>query len=188
MQYLATFVAESLRNPRSIGAVVPSSRALAVAMARQVPRVEQQSIIELGPGTGAITAALIDLGIPRECLCLIENNHQLTVSLRKRFPGVRILEGDAARLVGLVERSGIDRVTTIVSGLPLRTLNQRTRHSVLEQSFEILGAAGLFSQFTYHLRSPVSPDIVEQLGLVARKTAHVWLNLPPASIWEYRRR
>ena len=184
---LITFLAESLRNPRTIGAVVPSSRALALAMARQVLQVRQKTIVELGPGTGAITSALIEFGVPRGSLCLIECNRQLTVGLRKRFPGVAVLEGDAARLLPFVERSGFDKITAIVSSLPLRTLDQKKCRAVLEQSFELLGTVGSFTQFTYHVRPPVAADVVVQLALSARKIDQIWINLPPASIWEYRR-
>jgi len=182
-----TFVLASLRDPRAIGALVPSGRPLAVAMAQQILNSEQGTIVELGPGTGAITAALFDLGVPEERLCLIECNRELVAALRKRFPSVRVIEGDATHLRSFVERIGLDPVAAVVSSLPLKIFDQRTCKAVLEQSFEILGAFGSFTQFTYNPRAPISPALVSQLGLVARKVARVWLNLPPASIWQFRR-
>lgn len=182
-----TFVSESLQNPRSIGALVPSSRALASAMARQVVHSEQRTVVELGAGTGVITAALIELGVPHECLCLIESNRQLAARLRKRFSAVRVVEGDATRLLSLVQRNNLENITAVVSGLPLRTFDQKTCRAVLEQSFEILCAFGSFTQFTYNVRAPVSPALTRQLALVARKVGQVWFNLPPASIWQFRR-
>jgi phosphatidylethanolamine/phosphatidyl-N-methylethanolamine N-methyltransferase len=179
------FAAEWLRDPRGIGSLVPSSPALGAAMASQVSRIADGTILELGPGTGAITIALLEAGIAPDRLYLVERNSQLVTRLRRRFPELRVAEGNAARLRALVERDGIEGVAAIVSGLPLRVIDRRSCHRILRQAFGILGDHGSFFQFTYH-RSPMPRSMVERLGLVAQKVDQVWLNLPPASIWRFR--
>jgi phosphatidylethanolamine/phosphatidyl-N-methylethanolamine N-methyltransferase len=184
---LGAFMWQCLRNPFRTGAVVPSSRALAMAMARQVLRRNSGTIVEFGPGTGAITAALLDLGIARDRLYLVERSAEFASVLRMRFPGVRVVEGDAVKLREYTLRDGVKEITAIVSGLPLRLLDHQVRASILLQSFASMADSGTLVQFTYSHRPPVPPAVLARLGLETRNIGAVWRNLPPASIWEFRR-
>ena len=182
-----SFLSNCLRNPWRTGAVAPSSRALAKAMARRVLAYGTGTIVELGPGTGAITAALLDLGIPRKRLYLVEQSPEFASLLRTRFPGIRIVEGDALEFPDHAKRDGVEDVGAIVSGLPLRLISHEACAAILSRSFGMMGNTGAFVQFTYNHRPPVQPSLIASLGLVARNVGYVWLNFPPATVWEFRR-
>lgn len=182
-----SFLSRGFRDPWQTGAVAPSSRALAMVMARQVLPCGSGTIVELGPGTGAITTALLDLGVSPDRLYLVERSPVFASILRMRFPGIRMVEGDALRLHEFAERDGVKDIAVVVSGLPLRLIDQTTRALILLRSFEIMGKLGSFIQFTYNHRPPVSLAHIASLGLDARCVGFVWRNLPPASIWEFRR-
>lgn len=181
-----TFVTALQRDPSGIGALVPSSPVLARAIARQVSCYDSGVIVELGPGSGTITAALLDQAIPRQRLYLIERDPALARFLRARFDGVRVVEDDASRLPALVRRDGIGKIAAIVSSIPLRNLDVRARYTILRRSFDLLGPSGLFVQYTYSHTSPLPRRMERRLGLVAECAGYVWLNIPPASIWLFR--
>ena len=92
------FLREWLANPQRTGAVAPSSPKLAAAMARWLPSDPESYVLELGPGTGAVTQALIERGLREERLVAIENNPKLARLLRQRFPRAHIITGDAWHL------------------------------------------------------------------------------------------
>lgn len=185
--FLLSFLSRCFRDPWRTGAVAPSSRALAVAMARQVLPYESGTIIELGPGTGAITAALLDFGIAPDRLYLVERSSEFASVLRMRFPSIRVVEGDALNLREYTERDGVKDAAAIVSGLPLRFFDRKARTSLLLRSFNVMGDSGSFVQFTYNHRPPIPTPVVARLGLEARNLGFVWSNLPPASIWKFQR-
>jgi phosphatidylethanolamine/phosphatidyl-N-methylethanolamine N-methyltransferase len=104
-----------------------------------------------------------------------------------RFPGVRVAEGDAVKLREYTLRDGVKEITAIVSGLPLRLLDQEARASLLRRSFDCMADSGFLVQFTYSHRPPLPPPLIGRLGLEARRVGLIWRNLPPASVWEFRR-
>src|SRR6516165_3138115 len=92
------FLQEWLGNPRKTGSVVPSSRLLAAAMARWLPANRESYVLELGPGTGMVTQALLRRGLREEKLVAIEHNPKMAQLLRERFPRAHIITGDACHL------------------------------------------------------------------------------------------
>jgi phosphatidylethanolamine/phosphatidyl-N-methylethanolamine N-methyltransferase len=180
----AIFFLRWLRAPHRIGAVAPSSRFLARAMAREVDVQGAGPVVELGGGTGSITRALLDAGLAPDRLIVVERDEHLYRLLCQRFPQVRVLHGDACHLVALLRPLGIDAVSAVVSGLPLMTMPKPVRRQIVEESFALLGESGRFIQFTYTLASPLADG---GRGIIGRVAARVWLNLPPAHIWRYRR-
>jgi phosphatidylethanolamine/phosphatidyl-N-methylethanolamine N-methyltransferase len=177
-----------LDNPSIAGAISPSGRFLARTMARYVDPHAEGPVIELGPGTGVITEALLARGVARERLCLIEFDKGFCELLRKRFPGVRIVEGDAYRLLECL-RPILDRpAASIVSSLPLLMKPETTRLTLLAEAFDLLDSEGRFIQFTYGPLSPIPLDKRVGLDFCAEGSPPVWLNLPPARVWVYRRR
>ena len=180
---MALFFSRWLKAPHRIGALAPSSRHLARAMATQVDLRRSEFVVELGGGTGSVTRALLEAGIPAERLVVVERDEQLYKLLRRRFPQLRVVQGDARHLVDLLRPLGIDAVSSVVSSLPLVSMPKRMRRQIIDQSFALLGEAGRFIQFTYSLTSPLA---ARELGLRGRVAARVWLNFPPASVWNYR--
>lgn len=173
-----------LKDPFRIGAVAPSSRDLARAMANLVPEATHYPIVELGGGTGVITQALLDRGIPPEKLIVVEREAALHELLQRRFPDVRVVCGDAAHLGALLHHHGVGKVSAVVSGLPLLVFRKSVQQEIVAAAFEQLERGAPFIQFTY---GPFSPLPRKEFGLIGRVRKRVLNNLPPASIWVYHR-
>ncbi len=180
---IAIFFARWLKAPQRIGAVAPSSRFLARAMATQVDLRRPEPVIELGGGTGSVTKALLEAGLPIDRLVVVERDVRLYKMLRRRFPGLRVVRGDARHLVELLRPLGIEAVSAVVSSLPLVAMPKTMRRQIISESFALLGGAGRFIQYTYSLTSPLAGG---EFGLRGRVAARVWLNVPPAAVWSYR--
>lgn len=178
------FLARWLKAPHKVGALVPASRHLARAMAEQIAP-EEGLVIELGGGTGSITRALLDAGLAPERLIVIERDPAFCALLKKRFPGLKILRGDATRLRALLARFGIHHATTVVSSLPLLSMPKPLRQRIVEESFALLDERGSFIQYTYGAFSPLRR---RKSGLKGEVAERVWRNFPPASVWRFRRR
>lgn len=176
-----------LRRPGRVGAVVPSGRALARAMAAHIDLEAPGAVVELGGGTGSITKAILRAGIPPEDLIVVEREAKLCRIIRARFPGVRVLCADARKLDGLLAEAGITRVKAVVSGLPLLSMERADCRQILRAAFSALEPDGEFLQFTYSPGSPVSHETRGLLGIVGKREEWVLSNLPPAAVWSYRR-
>ena len=181
--FLSSFAAAPLK----VGSVTPSSRALGRAMAAALPD-DYSVCVELGGGTGSLTSALLAAGVPSQRLIVIERDHKLVEHLRKRFPKVQVVEGDAQHLRRILAEAGIDHVDAVVSGLPLRNLPGSVRRNIATEVFSALGKGGAFIQFTYWGEPPVPGDIVRRYDVGAEMTSRVWRNMPPANVWRYERR
>lgn len=178
------FLARWLKAPHKIGALTPASRHLARAMAEQIAP-EAGLIIELGGGTGSVTQALLDAGVPPERLIVVERDPAFYVLLKKRFPLLRVLRGDALRLTALLAPLGISRAAAVVSSLPLLSMPERLRQRIVEESFALLAERGTFIQYTYGAFSPLRR---RKSGLKGEVAERVWRNFPPAAVWCFRRR
>ncbi|WP_428032356.1 class I SAM-dependent methyltransferase [Ancylobacter sp.] len=177
------FLQSWFQNPLRTGAVSPSGRALARTMASYVDPEQDGPVIELGPGTGPVTAALIARGVAPERLVLIEYNPEFCKLLRLRFPAATVIRGDAYDMARTVE-GNIDRPSAaVVSSLPLFTRPAPERHALLDQAFGLCAARAPFIQFTYAVVSPV-PLAPERFD--AHVSQRIWANLPPARVWVYR--
>ncbi len=178
------FFRQWLRSPKSMGSMIPSSRALGRAMAGAVVRRPGQFVVELGGGTGAISKGLIEVGIPRDKLLVIELDGELAQFLKQELDGVRVVQGDATRLDEILERLGIEDVGTVISGLPMVGMPLEFKRAIVERSFEAMGDDGVLIQYTY---APVPSIPPRTFGLRAQMVAYVFRNIPPASVWRYTR-
>lgn len=176
-----------LRNPRHVAALAPSSQGLGRLMAKHVPPHGERFVVELGAGTGAVTQALLAAGVSRDHLAIVERDATLVEVLKQRFPGVRIIHGDAMHLRRLLRSHGVTAVACVVSSLPLLTLPPLTRLAVLRESFKVLADDGVLVQYTYGFLSPLASKRRRQLGIFGRCVGRVWRNVPPATVWTYRR-
>jgi phosphatidylethanolamine/phosphatidyl-N-methylethanolamine N-methyltransferase len=173
-----------LKNPLKIGAVAASSPELAAAMARHIPLSGEGYVVELGGGTGPVTRAILDTGIAPDRLIVVERDPVLHRHLTARYPNVRILQGDAMHLQQLLRREGIAPVKAIVSSLPLLSMKKAIQHRIGSQAFAVLEPGAPFIQFTYGLFSPLNRH---RLGVSGSVEDRVLQNLPPASVWLYRK-
>ncbi|MHC1479775.1 class I SAM-dependent methyltransferase [Frateuria aurantia] len=181
------FLKAWLRNPRAIGAVTPSGPALARLMTQDI-HPERGPVLELGPGTGVFTQALLKRGIPRSQLALVESNPQMAGRLALRFPGVRVYQRDAAKLHALPSPFGRARASAVVSGLPMLSMPLAQVKAILAAVFQHhLDADGVFYQFTYGPRCPFPRATLHAHGLEAIRIGRVLLNLPPATVYRIQR-
>ncbi len=186
----ALFLKRWLRRPLAMGAVVPSGRLLAEALALTVVaemKGRDGHVIELGAGTGEVTKAMLANGIPAERLALVERDPELAAFLRRHFRGPRIIEGDAARLPKLLAGADVSRVATVISGLPLLSLPAEVVTGIVHGVFEALPRGAALVQFTYGPAPPVPKALRENLHLVGAHGRRIWRNVPPAVVWTFRR-
>jgi phosphatidylethanolamine/phosphatidyl-N-methylethanolamine N-methyltransferase len=184
---LRVFLASWFRSPLSVGALVPSGRLLAQALAAQVDPRQEGAVLELGPGTGAVTQALLARGVEPTRLVLLERDPAFCRLLRNKLPAVRVLQADARYLHRALADFGIKELDAVVSSLPLLSLPFTAQHQVVKQSFRALGPQGIFVQFTYGFSSPIRPELQHRLALKGRPVMRVIRNLPPAVVWRYVR-
>jgi phosphatidylethanolamine/phosphatidyl-N-methylethanolamine N-methyltransferase len=177
------FIRSWIEKPLSTGAVMPSSKALARVMARYVDPQGTGPVIELGPGTGPVTEAMVERGVDPARLVLVEFNPDFCRLLRTRYPAATVVQGDAYRLRRLLENIVREPAAAIVSGLPLVTKPTRTRLRLISDAMAILLPGAPFVQFTYAMLPPIPKTLT---GIKGEASELIWLNLPPARVWVYR--
>jgi phosphatidylethanolamine/phosphatidyl-N-methylethanolamine N-methyltransferase len=171
------FMREMMMHPATVGAIWPSSSQLARHMAAMVPPIADGLVVELGAGTGAITQALLKAGISEDRLLVIERSPVFVAVLQRRFPGVKVIEGDATRLAAILPTNL--PVVAIVSGLPLRSLPSNEASAIVEQWRHVLAPGGRVIQFTYALLGCFE---IRTEGFLQRASRIAWANLPPARV------
>jgi phosphatidylethanolamine/phosphatidyl-N-methylethanolamine N-methyltransferase len=179
------FIRSWIEKPLSTGAVMPSSKALARTMARYVDPQSSGPVIELGPGTGPVTEALVKHGIDPKRLLLVEFNPDFCRLLRSRYPAATVVQGDAYRLRRLLSALVREPAAAVVSGLPLVTKPLRTRLRLISDAMGLLAPGAPFIQFTYAMVPPIPKALS---GIKAEASELIWMNLPPARVWVYRGR
>jgi phosphatidylethanolamine/phosphatidyl-N-methylethanolamine N-methyltransferase len=169
--------------PLQTGAQLPSSPDLARAMAAAIDPMIPGAVVELGAGTGAVTAALIARGVPPERLVLIETNPAFCAMLRARYPRATVLEIDAYAAPRHLRALGIGPIAAIVSGLPLLVRKAAARQRLLLGCLRLAAPGALFVQFTYFYQSPIPTGG----NITATASPMIWRNLWPARVWSFRR-
>jgi phosphatidylethanolamine/phosphatidyl-N-methylethanolamine N-methyltransferase len=178
------FIRTWIEKPLSLGAVTPSSRALARTMASYIDPSRPGPIVELGPGTGPVTEALLAQGLAPSRLVLIEFDPTFCRLLRTRFPGAMVVQGDAYSLHRLLNGFLQQPAAGVVSGLPLFTKPLRMRLRLVFEAFALMSPGAPFVQFTYNAVPPI-PKRLDRV--TAEASERIWLNIPPARVWVYRR-
>lgn len=180
MRFFRTWFEKPLR----VGAVTPSSKALARTMAAYIDPAAPGPIIELGPGTGPITEALVAQGIDPGRLVLVEFDATFCRLLRARYPSATVVQGDAYGLKRILGNFLREPAAAVVSGLPLFTKPLRVRLRLLFEAFGLMLPGAPFVQFTYNALAPM-PTRLDRVRVEASE--RVWMNIPPARVWVYRR-
>jgi phosphatidylethanolamine/phosphatidyl-N-methylethanolamine N-methyltransferase len=180
------FLQEWLANPQRMGSVVPSSRKLAAAMAHWLPSDPESFVLELGPGTGAVTEALIERGLREEKLVAIEHNPKMARLLREKFPRAQIITGDAWQLDHLLRdrREPIENVGAVFSSLPLLNFPPEQAEALAQKIRAVLQPEGNWVQYSYHLGKKQARGS-SSFQLHASKI--VWLNFPPARVCVFQK-
>ena len=177
------FLRALVAHPKNIGAIMPSSRALGRAIARQVDPARPGPVLELGPGTGVLTQAVLERGIDPGRLTLVEFDPDMAAFLAGHFEGVDVIEGDAFELARTLGAKAREPFSAIISGIPLLNFPMARRRIFMEGVCRLLAPGAPLIQFSYGAQAPVvpSPDYS------VTRTAMVWANLPPARVWVYRK-
>ena len=178
------FIRSWLERPLTIGAVTPSGKNLARTMARYVDPNSSGPVVELGPGTGPVTEALVEAGVAPSRLVLVEFNPTFCRLLRSRYPEATLVQGDAYSLRRLLETLLIQPASAVVSGLPLVTKPIRERWRLIRDAFDLMVPGAPFVQFTYSVAAPLPKRLG---GFSVEASERIWMNLPPARVWVYRK-
>ena len=180
------FLREWFADPQRTGSVTPSSPKLAAAMAHWLPTDPESYVLELGPGTGAVTAALVGRGLREDRLVAIEKNPKMARLLRKRFPSAHIITGDAWHLDDLLREhpEPIESVGAVISSLPLLNFPPAEADTLAEKIRAILEHGGKWVQYSYHLGNGHHKSATHFHRLASKI---VWLNLPPARVNVYQK-
>ncbi|MGL5169090.1 MAG: class I SAM-dependent methyltransferase [Afipia sp.] len=177
------FLRSWIEKPLHMGAVMPSSKVLARTVARYVDPHFDGPVIELGPGTGAITDALIAHGVAEKRLVLVEFDPGFCALLRERYPQATVIQGDAYNLDQTLSEMK-EPAAAMVSGLPLVTKPMMIRMKLMRDAFLKMEAGAPFIQFTYSVAPPIPKSLP---GIHTQASRRVWMNLPPARVWVYRK-
>lgn len=181
----ARFLRSWIERPLLTGAVAPSGRHLAQTMASYIdPRVPGP-IVELGPGTGPVTDALLRRGVEQERLVLVEYNPDFAKLLARRFPRATVVEGDAYEIEETLAGILHEPCAGVVSSLPLFTKPVEQRLDLLSAAHRLCAPGAPFVQFTYAVVPPMPSRSPEYTATASER---VWRNMPPARVWVYRRR
>jgi phosphatidylethanolamine/phosphatidyl-N-methylethanolamine N-methyltransferase len=178
------FLRSWIEKPLHMGAVMPSGRVLARTMAQYVDINSTGPVVELGPGTGPITSALIEHGVDQKRLVLVEYNPGFCALLRDRYPLAKVVQGDAYSLRDSLRNVLSGPAAAVVSGLPLVTKPMLTRLKLIRDAFVALAPGAPFVQFTYSVAPPIPKSLP---GVSTEASERIWMNLPPARVWVYRK-
>jgi phosphatidylethanolamine/phosphatidyl-N-methylethanolamine N-methyltransferase len=138
----------------------------------------------LGPGTGPVPEALVEAGVDPSRLVLVEFNPNFCNLLRARYPEATLVQGDAYSMRRLLETLLLQPAAAVVSGLPLITKPITMRMRLLREAFELMLPGAPFVQFTYSVASPVPRRLG---GFSVEASERIWMNIPPARVWVYRK-
>jgi phosphatidylethanolamine/phosphatidyl-N-methylethanolamine N-methyltransferase len=170
-----------LTNPLAMGSVVPSSAALCRRLVAQTRCAEDEVVVELGAGTGVVSRALLESGLPPQRLFVVELMPALANHLRRVLPGANVIEGDACRLPELIPPQWHGRIGTVICGIPLLLLSLADQRRCIE-AIEAVAPGRGFLHFSYCVVPPIPR---RKLALASRREAWTPLNFPPASVWRF---
>jgi phosphatidylethanolamine/phosphatidyl-N-methylethanolamine N-methyltransferase len=177
------FIRSWFEKPLTMGAISPSGKLLARTMASYVDPSIPGPVIELGPGTGPVTEALVEQGVDPSRLVLVEFNPDFCRLLRTRYPDATVIRGDAYSLRRMLGSMLEQPAAAIVSGLPLVTKPLKTRVRLIREAFRLMQPNAPFVQFTYAVMPPIPKALA---GVRTEASERIWMNVPPARVWVYR--
>ncbi len=180
------FLQEWFANPQRTGSLAPSSPQLAAAMAHWLPSNPESYVLELGPGTGAVTEMLIKRGLREDRLVAIERNPKMARLLREKFPRAQIINGDAWQLDHLLHsrREPIESVGAVISSLPLLNFPHEEAEALTQKIRAVLEPDGNWVQYSYHLGKK---QVRGASTFKLRASKIVWLNFPPARVSVFKK-
>ncbi len=177
------FIKGLVTQPKTVGAIVPTSIYMAKRMASVANPASGLPVLELGPGTGAVTKALLRRGIAPEKLVTIEYSFEFCAHLRRELPEIKLIQGDAFNLDETLGKHKT-HFDCVISGIPLLNFSLEKRVGLLEDVLNRIPKGRPFLQFSY---GPVSPIPAGHGHYSVKRFGWELRNIPPAQMWMYRR-
>ncbi len=181
-----SFLVQYLRNPKEVGALLPSGSPLANIMTREISP-GHGPVLELGPGTGAFTRAILARGVKPHDLTMVETNSEFCTLLQRDFPGAHVHCMNAAD-ISKQDLFGGRKVGAVVSGVPFLLLQPSEAKAILKAVFEVMHPDASLYQVTYGFTAPFPREVLKALDLVATHAGRTLRNAPPASCYRLKRR
>lgn len=185
------FLREYLRAPGDLGTCFVSSKRMSRAMVEGLDLERARAVVELGPGTGAITRAVLER-IPAGCsFVAIERNDRMAELFRGKFPRVRLYADDAANIGTICAREGIGGVDAVVSGLPWLIFPEALQARILRETVGLMRPGARLNAITYNA-GRLMPKVrrfrrlMESMFSEVGVRGPIWGNLPPAFVYSCR--
>jgi len=179
---LLRFFGTWVRNPLTLGAVAPSSASYCAAMVAASTTGIEGPVLELGPGLGVVTRALLEAGVAPSRITSIEYEPEFAKTLQRRFPEVNVIHGDGFDLDETLHDGGATRFATILFAIPIVKMAQHERQALFARYFARLLPGGNLTQLSYLWTPPVKP-VAGRFDVSSSPI--VWDNIPPARVWIY---
>lgn len=178
------FLKGMISTPKTVGAIMPTSARMANRMASIIDTGSGLPVLELGPGTGVITKAILDKGVPPENLVSVEYSGEFVRHLRGKYPGVKFVNGDAFSLAETLGDYNGQKFDCVISGIPLLNFPMHMRVKLIEDLLKLVPVGRPVVQFSY---GPVSPIVARPDSYTIKHFDFIVRNIPPAQIWHYRK-
>src|SRR3989344_2899867 len=186
---MVNILKEYLVNPKTTGAICPSSSYLAEAMTGN-DLLSADCVVELGPGTGAITEKILTK-IPQDCTFFtLEINPVFSAKLKEKFPDTIVYSDSAENIQKYLQKHHLQQCDTIISSLPWTFLDQQTQRKIFESMHNSLSKYGKVVTYSY-LHGLLFPSgrrfrnlLNQHFPNIQKKM--VWKNVPPAIVYECR--
>ncbi len=173
-----------LNGPKSVGTPFPTSRYTGEAMARVINANSGLPVLEVGPGTGVITSAILNGGTRPENLYTVEYSEFFASGLKAEFPMVNVIHGDAFDLDNALGKHKNLMFDCVISAIPLLNFPMNMRIAYLEDMLDRIPLGRPVVQVTY---GPLSPVPVGCGNFSVRHHEFILRNIPPAQLWIYSR-
>lgn len=188
----STFLKSFLKSPGSIGAIAPSSQALAREMVNWIKFEDAQCVVEYGPGTGAFTKAIQAELNDSTKFFAIERNPEFVTLLGQRCPDLKVYEDSVANVVEICRAAEVDQIDAVICGLPWASFPQSLQDECMEALTQVLRPGGQFVTFAY-LQGLLMPagmrfrKFLPKYFSKVEQSPMVWRNLPPAFVYRCTR-
>ncbi|UVC08946.1 methyltransferase domain-containing protein [Rhizobium sp. TH2] len=178
------FIKGVISTPKTVGAIMPTSARMANRMASIIDTGSGLPVLELGPGTGVITRAILDKGVKPENVVSVEYSSDFVRHLRGKYPGVNFINGDAFSLAETLENYRGQKFDCVISGIPLLNFPMHQRVKLIEDLLKLVPVGRPVVQFSY---GPVSPVVARPDSYTIKHFDFIMRNIPPAQIWHYKK-
>jgi phosphatidylethanolamine/phosphatidyl-N-methylethanolamine N-methyltransferase len=176
------FIKRWLKHPVRLGAIAPSSPALANLVCDHVKVRKGHIVVEIGAGTGTITRRLLNC-VPNDQLVVVELDTELCRFLKQQISSIDVIHGNAMELSSLLPKKYVGKVSTIISGIPVTTMSYLQQKRLIDACKSVLAPDGELIQYSYLHKSPLPGD---DFGLSTERIGKTFKNIIPAYLWRYQ--